>query len=112
MNSLAKNTEDDDESEKDSPIGSGGSEYPKLCLRDSQIKSFLDGTRLELDKEYEVTIRFTICGVSQNEYCKSLELDVTQSGDIVEVGESESAEAKDPILMAVGSGSDSESEDE
>ena len=103
MNSLAKKMEEC----KAEPVMLDSPSYPTLCLRGQQLKSFLNGQRLEMDKVYEVPMRFVVCGVSQSRYDneRSLDIKIQETGDIVEVGEAESSD-EDPILKAVGASED------
>jgi len=93
------------EEPKGEPVMPDSPSYPTLCLRGQQLKSFLNGQRLEMDKVYEVPIRFTVCGVSQSSYDneRSMDMKIRETGDIMEVGEAEDS-GVDPILKAVGSG--------
>lgn len=83
MNSLA--LENDDEKDCSVPCCSPNSEsYPTLCLRDNQVKAFLDGQRIEPDKEYTATIRFKMEGWRDSDYGKTLDLKVLGSEGIAE----------------------------
>jgi hypothetical protein len=110
MNSLACGNDDANDKVIDTPTKSSGPSYPELCLRDDQVKAFLDGARIEPGKEYEATIKFKMTGWRESPYGKSLDLAILEGGDVVEEGEAESKTAgeeddsKDPVMKAASYG--------
>lgn len=82
MNSLAMADEGD--TGCCSPAKPTGPSYPTLCLRDEQVKAFLDGTRIEPDKEYTATIHFKMEGWRDSDYGKTLDLKVLAAEDVAE----------------------------
>lgn len=81
-----------------------GESYPSLCLYDQQVKAFTDGFKLEPGKTYSAEIQFKVTGWRDNGDSKSLDISITDAGDIEEEGDAEEESADeegDGVMVAV-----------